>query len=48
MLLDYGDAWLMGNRGEAATSIPGTGGAATLPVLFISASRSAKQDVKVV
>lgn len=35
MLLDYGDAWLMGNWKEAATSILGTGGAATLPVLFL-------------
>ena len=34
MLLDYGGSWLMGIRGEAATSFPGSGGAATLPEFF--------------
>ena len=47
MLLDYGDTWLMSVWEGAATSIPGTGGAATLPVLFISAFRSAKRSAKV-
>lgn len=35
MLLDYGGSWLMSVREEAATSIPGAGGAATLPALFL-------------
>lgn len=45
MLLDLvvlvGVAWELG-----CNPLPGSGGAATLPELFISASHSAKQDVK--
>lgn len=47
MLLDYGGSWLMSVWEGAATSIPGAGGAATLPVLFIFASHSAKRSAKV-
>lgn len=35
MLLDYGRSWLREYRGEAAASVPGSGGAATLPELFL-------------
>lgn len=46
MLLDYGSSWLMGIRELGCNPLPRSGGAATLPELFIAASRSAKRSAK--
>lgn len=46
MLLDYGSSWLMGIRELGCNLLPCSGGTATLPELFNSASRSAKRSAK--